>query len=386
MICYIVGCLLFHFNTHKKEPENEKTKHEYCCQNTARNLLDHFIPIPDNFNVNPNCLYGLSKDEFIGGLRTLTEIIQSMYSDMIQNPAEYGLPLVEDIVYEKYNPKAAASGSSPSRLITTLYSIVHCGDFANNEITVNKKLFTEKLKTHKAANVPMILKKLCDNGFIISGFNGKSFDKNSDTFTFSYADGGDVVPALYGYMLNAAIYKVAILSLNYFLAIPQTEWSADLHTSIFAKYLSGSENDFYVKFNRHIVAQGLHVGNGDDYNIHTYRVEYFINPKDKSRFIACYSEFGQLRVSMRLRNIDRYANYLETLPERVKQVFRKESTCRYCQEPCGQRYAWTFEGVTYTVCGYMYLFDIISYEPEDAEIYKQIIMHEVDAVNNKGKK
>ena len=291
----------------------EIKKHIYCCQNMSQDILDHIIPVPDDFNVNPNCLYGISKDEFISGLKTLTKTIQSMYTQIVQNPAEYGLPVVEDIrtgSHGGYSAKAGASAQSAFRLVTTLHTLVSCGDYSNNEITVDKKRFTEnskKLGSFSVANVPMIMKKLCDNGFIASGFNGKSFDK--------------------------------------------------------------------------VCSEG-------DFGYHSYRVGYMLKPKDKSRLIESHSNNGNLQVRMRLRNIDRYVSYLETLPERVKQVFRKESNCRNCQEPCGQRYSWTFEGVTYTVCafGYWGLFDIACYEFDNVEFYKQIIHSEIDAIKNKGRK
>ena len=98
-------------------------EHLYCCQNTIQNLHDHIIPVPDDFNVKPDCLSGTRKEDFINGLKELTERIKSVYADMIKNPADYGLPLVEDIEYKPFNPKAAESGNSSFRLIALLYTL-----------------------------------------------------------------------------------------------------------------------------------------------------------------------------------------------------------------------------------------------------------------------
>ena len=145
-------------------------KHKYCCQNTAQNSLDHIISVPDDFNVNPKCLNGLSKQDFIAGLKLLTDIVKNMYSDMIKNPAEYVLPMVEDIVYSPFNPKAADSQHSANRLITILYILAHTGELTGEGIKTDKKTFSEMCKAKrpvyfKVSNYKMILQKLCDFGF-----------------------------------------------------------------------------------------------------------------------------------------------------------------------------------------------------------------------------
>ncbi|MCL2364427.1 MAG: hypothetical protein FWC71_07180 [Defluviitaleaceae bacterium] len=354
-------------------------KHLYCCQNAAQNFLDHIIPVPDDFNVDPKCLHGLDQSEFINGLKAFTEIIQAMYIDMIQNTETYGLPLVEDIQYEKYNPKAGASWYSAFRLVTTLHNMVQCGELTGEGIAVNKKIFAEtnkKLKNYSVSNTPMILKKLCDYGFIIQG---------SETFTISHADGGYIIPALYGYMSNVRLYKYALFSLNYFLATPQDTWSDAWSMSMFAEYLAGEEREFYESFNRHLLTTDLVVGKSDDYSNISFRREY-VMPKGKPILIRFHSDHGTLRIGLRLRHINSYSDYIETVPERVKQIFRRESNCRLCKEPCENLFTWTFEGITYAVCGYMYYFDIADYKPEDVAFYNQIILREVKAAGQKVKK
>jgi hypothetical protein len=82
-------------------------------------------------------------------------------------------------------------------------------------------------------------------------------------------------------------------------------------------------------------------------------------PKGQPILIRFYSDNGKLRIGLRLRHMDSYSGYIETVPERVKQIFRCESNCHFCKEPCGYRCSWTLEGITYAVCGYMYYFDIV---------------------------
>jgi len=356
-------------------------KHQYCCQNMVQDYHDHIISVPDDFNVNPDCLYGISKTAFISGLKLLTEILKSMYADMIQNPAEYGLPLVDDIEYSPFNPKAANSINSAHRLVSLLHSISQCGELEDGKIVVNKKqLSTVTPKSiYKVSNANMLYKKLGEHGFEIDGFNGKTLERKRDEFSLSYLDNAHVIPSLYGFMRNTPLQKSALFSLNYFLAIKEEELPSNNHQLIFAQYLSGDEQKFFTHFDEYMTEAGLVVGNKGDYGVRQFRIEYLLKPKDGKCLVRCYSDFGKLRIFLRLRRLDRYADYLESLPERVKQIFRVDSNCRFCQDNCGYQNAWTFEGVSYTLCGYMQYFEITDFNIDDIVYYTQIIAKEIES-------
>jgi len=357
-------------------------KHLYCCQNTAQNYLDHIIPVPDDFKIDPDCLYGISKEDFIEGLKGLTVIIKEMYFDMILSPEEYGLPLVEDIEYTPFNPKAAESKKSAARLVATLKALVQCGELSNGEIIVNKKLFSEicKNKDYKVSNSAMIFKKLSDFGFAVGGFNGKSFDKNSDIFSFSYMDDNGITPVLYGFLKDKPL-KDPLLSLNYYWAIKLEERPANNHQMIFAEYLSGDEREFYKRFDDCMESEGFVTGSAADYRY--FSIEYVIDTKNEKRIARCHSDYGKLQIHLQLHKSDNYVEYIENLPERIKQMFRKESTCRSCRDNCWLPFHRTFEGVAYTDCGYGNYFDIPCFEPHDIEYYCQIILNEVKVQKSK---
>lgn len=352
--------------------------HLYCCQNTAQNYLGHIIPVPDDFKVDPDSLYGLDKEDFIEGLKKLTEIIKEMYSDMIQNPAEYGLPLVEDIEYKPFNPKAAESKHSSNRLVATLKALVQCGELSGEEIIVNKKMFSEicKHNDYKISNSSMIFKKITDFGFAVGNFNGKVFDKNSDTFSFSYLDDNNIVPVLYGFLKNKPM-KAPLFSLNYYWVIKEEDRPDNNHQMIFAEYLSGDERKFYKRFDECMVSEGFVKGSAADYRY--FSIEYVIDAKNEKRIARCYSDYGKLQIRLQLHKSDSYIEYIESLPEQVKQIFRKKSTCCSCRDNCWLPLKRTFEGITYIDCGYGNYFDIICYDPNDIDYYKQIILHEVNA-------
>lgn len=338
--------------------------HLYCCQNTLQNLYDHIVPVLDDFNVNHSCLFGTNKDDFIIGLKELTEIIKSIYADMINNPAEYGLPLVEDIEYKPFNPKAAISKKSSFRLVALLYTLARNSELKGNDLKVNENNFSKELKNlksmFKVTNSKMIFNKLRNYGFI--------YEDN----TFSYSDNHSVIPALYGYMKNVPLQKPAIFSLNYNFA------ATDLpsHSTVFTEYLSENEREFFILLNEFMLSECFNIGNTGDYNIFSYSIEYLMDSKDDKRIVRCYSDFGKLGVWLKLHNSDCYDYYIEKLPEKIKQIFRKESSCKFCIESCGARIFRTFEGTEYTDCGYGNYFIITSFDLDDIKYYKQIILLE----------
>ena len=326
-------------------------KHLYCCQNTLQNFHDHIIPVPDDFNLS--------------GLSELTEIIKSIYADMIQNPAEYGLPLVEDIEYTPFNPKAAESKNSAHRLIALLYTLVQSSKLTDNELIVDDKKFSESLKKlkskYKVANSKMILQKLRDFGFMCN--------KN-------------IIPALFEYMTNVSLNHEATFSLNCYL----TAHDVPDHATVIAQYLSGGEREFFTQLSVFMANEGFVVGTSPDYSEFSYSIEYLIDSKDEKRIIRCYTDNGKLRINLKLHSSDCYDYYTENLPERIKPMFRKESTCKRCKESCTYRLYRTFEGISYTDCGYGNWFTIADYNPDDLEYYKQIILLETKAVKTNARR
>lgn len=352
-------------------------KHQYCCQNTAQNYLDHIISVPDDFNVNPNCLVGITRQEFISGLKTLTDILHDMYEDIIKNPAEYGLPLVDDIVYSPYNPKAGESEHSTNRLITILYILANAGQISEDRIIVDKQLFSElskaKRPTHfKLSNTKILLKKLCDFGFVY------------DNFTLSYPDDSNVIHALYGYMKNTPLRRYAIFSMNYYLAIAPEDMPSDIQQTIFAEYLSGCERELYVWLNEQYTKSGFNCI-GDHFSL-----SYHVTSKEKKRALRCDSKNGKLRIECKLYNVGDYSGLIEKMPERIKNVFRNVKDCSidnclYKRETCICRVDWILDGQNYKACTFEHFFSFQGFEPDDLEFFKQMLSYESDKQQEQSK-
>ena len=362
--------------------EKKGDKHFYCCQNRVQNLYDHIIPVPDDFDVNPDCLYGIDKGDFINGLKELTETVKSVYADMIQNPAEYGLPLVEDKHYYPFNPKAAESKNSCYRLMVLLYTMVQNSVLNGSELNVHEKDFTNGLKklksVYKVTNSKKIISRLGDFGFV--------YEKN----VFSYPDNPNVIPALYGYMKNVRS-KDAIFSLNYHFATREPS-----RPSVFAGYLSENNREFFLSLSESLLHEGFFLGNGAGYGIYSYKIDYSDTQK-KDSYLVRFSApgLGQLRMQIKLYNSGCYDKYLDTLPEHIKQIFRREATCEACNgqegKGCPMSRPRIFEGKEILDCASHHdfkssYFVIKSFNPGDAEYYKQLLLLEREAIKTNAQK
>jgi hypothetical protein len=136
-----------------------------------------------------------------------------------------------------------------------------------------------------------------------------------------------------------------------------------------------------MRLNEFMESENFVVGNAPDYR--DFSIEYVVDAKTEKRVMRCYSDYGKLRVNLKLHNSGSYAEQLEKMPENIKQLFRRESKCRFCREPCRMRLYRTFEGIAYTDCGYWNGFDIVNYDLDDIEYYKQIIKYEVKFAKQK---
>ena len=352
-------------NNKTSRRKNHMSQHLYCCQNTIQNALDHIIEVPDDFDVNPACLYGIDKADFIAGLKTLTAALKSIYADMIESPADYGFPLVEDIEYSPFNPKAAESKHTVHRLIAILHTLVNCGELKSDGIHADNKTFTAACKPLKSmmkiSNAKMIFEKL------------RAFGFTYDNGVFSYSGDKNAIPALYGYMRANALHRSPIFSLNYFRAMPEMPSKQ----FVFASYLNDSDREFFALFDEFAQSQNYVTGSAPDFR--DASIEYVTDAKSEKRVARLFSDYGKLRVMLKLHSSGCYNESLETMPDKIKAMFRKESGCKTCREPCKMRLHRTFEGKNYTDCGYWNGFDIPDCNPTDIDLYKDIIKLEAKA-------
>lgn len=341
-------------------------KHRYCCQNAAQNYLHHIIPVPDDVDVNPDCLFGIERHEFICGLKELTDIIKRIYGDMIEVPSEYGMPLVDDIVYVPPNPKAADSEYAVNRVVTILFILVQSGELSDNGIMVDKDKFKAMLKEKrsryfKISKANMILDKLREFGFV--------FEYNQ----FTYPDNYRVIRALYGYMKNVKLNRDSLMSLNYHLIINPKSKQKNTDQMIFAEYLSGADKELFLWINEVYSKAGFYCVNPG----YHFMLDYHLNQKERKRALRIRSQNGMLQVSCKLYHVSTYSELIEKASEEVKAVFCNMPVCSpenciYKRNTCICRVDYMVDGQFYKACTYENFYYFDGFRAEDAEFFKYI--------------
>lgn len=334
----------------------------YCCQNAVLSLLEHMIPIPDTFPVNPACLLatGANESDFINGLKKLTNILRAVYLDMAENPKAYGLPLVEDIHYPKFNPKARDSMNASKRFSLMLMNLAQAGAYTGDAIEVSIDDFNARNKALKSkdkmANVPMLLSRMNDFGFVFEGFDGKRFTPGASSFAVMFPDSPDVLQALKGYM-QVAHNGYDLYPLLYSVAMDPEKRPDDQCAKDFAEFLRGDDKAFFQAFHPLMAELGLYFKPSGSY---AYAFVYLEPGKKKyntddgyyARFFSVQDSHENRRgVAIRLRSIAEYAKQMESMPERVKAHFAK-TTCSHCSAECPMRIGWSLDGQAYETCSY----------------------------------
>jgi hypothetical protein len=67
----------------------------YISQSVIRYWKRYLIPVPDDFPIHPDYLFGCDRANLITGFRQLNATVGQIFDDMQQDPARYGLPLYE---------------------------------------------------------------------------------------------------------------------------------------------------------------------------------------------------------------------------------------------------------------------------------------------------
>lgn len=349
--------------------------------------MDHMIPVPKDLTVDKAFLYECDELEFREGLSELTDIVYNVYSDMRANPDDYGLPLVEISIHGGFTDEARASKNSCKRLVTLLFILGKTGIFQNNELSIKIQEFTQANKSLKGKDRVLkplvVLNKLLDFGFHITGFNGKSFNKGIDTLFLSYPDDSKVIKALKGYMMAGTISDDLYAMQPYFV-IPKKQLPEDQYYITFYSYLREQDQPVLKEFHRLMLQKNYICKDAKSYS---YMLEYFRDCDITNYAVRCLSEDKRLEICLKLRNVDRYTSEILEMPQQIQKVF-KTTNCYYCNSKgdrdnsvsCHYRVEWTLEDQNYAVCACNFYFKFMDTKVEDLNYLMRLLQLDKTAV------
>jgi len=162
-----------------------KSSYEETAKAYAQMRLSKFLPLPDNFQVNPKILNGLTNSQFVAAFKDFHQLFKDIYSDIANGaPFDWGYP--DFLTTEGYY----------SRVSDILFAFATCGCYENAQITVDAKKFFahSNIKRHKKV-------ELMINGFRKMGFNINGFDKKAEMFYVTYPENPHIIAVLHAYAI-----------------------------------------------------------------------------------------------------------------------------------------------------------------------------------------
>ena len=154
--------------------------------------------------------------------------------------------------------------------------------------------------------------------------------------------------------------------------------------------LGFANRKFFVELSDALLAEGFFLGNGDDYDINSYRIDYSDTQKKDSYIVRFYAGgMGKLEMRVKFYNSGCYDKYLDTLPAHINQIFSRQPTCDGCNKKGGEGCSFNrpriFEGKVIMDCAQQHLykyswFGIKAFQPGDAKYYLQLLLYEREAI------
>ena len=339
---------------------------KYHCQHQAESFARAILCVPKDYPLRE----GLEKD-FRPRFARLCELAKSIYLDMAKQPENYGLMLV-DIESRDHNI-ARDSYRTIHRLADTLSRLVQCGEVKKHQLVVQAEAFKREIKKGQGAvsgAVPkyeLILSRLVDFGFSVSGFDGKPFGKNIETFTVEYPGFPEMIDTIATYCecwdklkKNRTVIKYSPNEFHHRFYRFDYKMTSDLDAIPMRQWVSDDAD--YNGFSPELKAFSLAFYDGSlQYKNLKFDGEYYFRTKRIARITnSGYSALGipKFRLSVKLPGVNRYMDVVAAMPGTIQEPFKKDH-CRNCgfqgatSEYCKFRLRWTYNNTPHKGCAYV---------------------------------
>lgn len=344
----------------------------YHAQQQAAGFARQILTVPAEYPVYP----GLA-DGFRDSFARLCAWARGVYQDMARDPAAFGLMLLD--ISDKDHNLARDSYRTIHRFVDVLNAMALSGEAEAHCLRVDADRFRKAVKSNPGVPVyGRLLARLRDHGLLFSGLEGESVARGAASFTVQCPDDPPLIDTIKAYCecwqrvdrfrnrdnplrnewikLSPQEFHHHFYRFDYKITadlakLPVLAWVNDE-----ADYLEyGAElKRFHVAFYQAALAyEGL-----------KFDGEYHCKGKRVARITSTgYSALGtpDYRLSLKLKNMDKYADVVASLPERIKAPMTRDS-CRNCgfqgatAEQCKFRLRWTLDGARHVGCAFWCFF------------------------------
>jgi hypothetical protein len=354
---------------------------KYYTQNIAGSFLRNLSDECGAMEIHPRHLRGLDAGEFHDGFRALTQLMRKLYTDIMNDPGTFGMPLIEITDQKSDSADYTKSYDGFKRVPHTLLILGAAGQLgADLTISAAGKDLIAAAKAVKLTKLTDMLVKLGEYGFEIGGFSKAV--KEGDELTVGYPDCRPLTAALKS-MAEAQrdIGQSDLRRNNYcfYMMMPEI-----LRAETAKEPVLGVEN----------MCRALNAGNQETARLFDgcvrgrtkakYREPYlmrndwsatYTGTKTKQVILSLRTEQDDLAVKLNLEHIGEYMDAVMALPDALREKIRKNGwTCNQsdCNPKCAGGFAFEMDGVAYNPCrGAAFRFSNVS--PDEAAHLKTLL-------------
>lgn len=322
-------------------------KDTYLVSKWALIRRNELVDVPDKLEIHADFLRNLSQEDVESAFRDIWDIFYQIYSDMVASPENFGLPLYKIDEYNYFSKEAREARTAPWNLFYLLLCLFACGGYEGSVFVVDT---AEVRRVNKAKKTNLLLKVLCDYGFVFEGIKKFSLS-SSNRMEIDYPDNRNIIEVLSmvakkvmitqlkdvgNYLSNMVAFSNAFVSWNYKVL------KEDMNTCMLAEgcdYVADKmhrelDKEVIYAIDKLLVEQGFSIRKGDPNEgpvIRYYRTQATYN-------FALVSDTGELVLELRIRNAQKCLDYLAECSESIIDMFRytdkgchnrKEGTCKY---------------------------------------------------------
>lgn len=327
---------------------------EYWVQEWAKVRSDEVVRVPNTYHIHEDFLINISETNFKMAFKSIWEFFIQIYTDISISPEKFKMPLHKVEEYTDFSPQGRVSRSAPYMPMQLLFNLLISGDFIGGDFVIDPIKFKS---LNKVKNVNILLERLSDYGLFFHGL--ENFKISKTEFNLIYPDDPYVVA-----VLKLMADKSARLDrIDDFFSCHYKLFQDDMNTADYGnnvdiiadKMHNVKEQEFIYVMDHELNKLGyfskLKMWNeGPSYGYYTNQST--MNSNGPYNF-CMLSWKAKLVMYLRIRDASKCMEYLESCPERVKDIFRYgdngcknrfDGTCKFGHE-------YEYEGKTYWRCG-----------------------------------
>ncbi len=314
---------------------------------------------PDRFPVNDVYKTMCTWEELKKGFDELHEIFVRCYDDILNDPADMGLPLYDMNEYGYFSKEARSSREESYKYAKIFYVLGYAGELKQNgELYIHSDTLKEQCRSLKITKIEVFLSKLGNYGIAAEGLVNGKIKSNTEIFV-SFPDNVNVIKVLY----ILAVKAHGTNRFKDFCRLNYRLFESDWDTVEYDKGVEAVSDLFHSEQDRE-TARLIHeelIRRNYCYNFQEWnegpQIRYYRKEADRNRntnadfWLTCMDT--ELRFYFRIRHIDKALDYIKSCPDSVVDSFLvSDNGCgNRVSGACSSGISYEFNGRTVWRCG-----------------------------------